>query len=294
MKRHLAQGQLINNVPLKHLNSWHIGGAAEQLYRPSSIDDLSHFLKNRDGNSPLTWLGLGSNVLIRDSGIKGAVIATQGGLNKLFTTGNQTIRAEAGVSCPQVARFAARNNLSGAEFLAGIPGTIGGALKMNAGAFGGETWSFVEQVETIDNQGITRVRPPCDYDIQYRKIKGHEDEWFVAAHFKFTGCKQTSSLDKIKQLLRNRSNTQPTGQPSCGCVFKNPNPHYAAQLIENANLKGIKVGDAEVSQKHANFIINHGAATSSQIEMLIEKVQRVIFELYGIQLVPEVCIIGDK
>ena len=205
-----------------------------------------------------------------------------------------TIKVEAGVSCASMARFSARNNLSGGEFWAGIPGTMGGALRMNAGCHGGETWQLITEVETINRHGEIRVRKPEEFEVGYRHVSGLGDEWFVSATFKLTPGNKETSLQTIKDLLAHRANTQPTNEYNCGSVFRNPPGNFAARLIESCGLKGTSIGGAVVSQKHANFIINHqGDASASDIEALIHLVQTKVQEQTNIKLIHEVHIIGD-
>jgi UDP-N-acetylmuramate dehydrogenase len=286
------RGRLLKNVSLAEYTSWRVGGPAESLYIPSDINDLSAFLQQLPSEMPLLWLGLGSNVLIRDGGVEGVVIVTQGALHSISQLDANTIRAEAGVACAQLARYTARLGLTGIEFMAGIPGTVGGALAMNAGCWGGETWQTVMQVETINRAGQIQYRLASDYQASYRHVTGPKEEWFIAGHFKLAQGEKTASLAEIHNLLEKRSASQPTGLPNCGSVFRNPIPDYAARLIEQCGLKGFKIGDAIVSEKHANFIINQGKATASDIETLIAKIIDHVFDQHGVRLMPEVCIIG--
>lgn len=287
------RGKLLSNQPLAEYTSWRIGGPADQLYLPADLDDLRGFLAQLPATEPLYWLGLGSNTLVTDKGVRGTVIITQGRLNQLSFLDHNILRVEAGVSCAKVARTAARQELSGIEFLAGIPGTIGGALYMNAGCFDGETWNFVSKVESIDRKGNLHIRLPEDYQVSYRHTIGPKDEWFVAAHFALPNGDKKESLDKIKHLLEKRAQTQPTGDYSCGSVFRNPTGNYAAQLIESCGLKGKQIGGAFISPKHANFIVNSGGATASDILALIEQVVATVNQVHGIKLIREVHIIGE-
>lgn len=288
------RGELRLNEPLARYVSWRVGGAAERFYRPANLADLCAFLKHLSVDEPIFWLGLGSNLLVRDGGIRGTVIATQGALQGMERIGATRLRIEAGVPCAKVARFAARHDLTGIEFLAGIPGTVGGALAMNAGAWGGEIWPFVSSVETVDHRGELRVRPAADYRVGYRDVRGPEDEWFVAAVFELETGDGSAALLRIRELLDRRAQTQPMGLPSCGSVFRNPPGDYAARLIETAGLKGVCIGGACVSTKHANFIINTGAATAADIETLIGRVADIVAEAHGVRLVPEVRIVGEQ
>lgn len=296
MKREIIKGQLQTQVSMKAFTSWHIGGNAEKLYWPVDLADLQNFLKTCPANEPLTFIGLGSNVLVSDAGIPGTTIITQGALKEMavmVAISPNIIRAEAGLSCAQVARFAAKNNLVGGEFLAGIPGTLGGALFMNAGAFGGETWERLIRVETLNRHGEITVRNIDEFDWGYRYTQGlAENEWFVAGHFEFQPGDGALSLTKIKALLERRSETQPTGEPSCGSTFRNPPGDYAARLIESCGLKGFRIGAMEVSPKHANFLINTGEATAHDALRLVQHLQETVQARCGVTLHPEFKWIG--
>jgi UDP-N-acetylmuramate dehydrogenase len=238
------------------------------------------------------WVGLGSNLLVRDGGVRGAVIVTAGCLEHLRHLGDGLVEAEAGVPCTVLARNCARWHVGPAEFFAGIPGTVGGALAMNAGAFGGETWQRVVAVETVNRQGEVSRRSPAEFEVAYREVRRPAGEWFLSARFQFdTG--QPSSMDGVRDLIRQRQAKQPLGKPSCGSVFRNPPGDFAGRLIEAAGLKGHRIGGAEVSAKHANFIINTGAATAADIEALIRHVQEVVAAAHGVRLVPEVHVLGE-
>ena len=288
------KGRLLHNENLAKYTSWRVGGPADQIYIPSDRDDLIAFVKSLPAHEPIFWLGLGSNLLIRDGGIRGTVINTKGRLKEMHRIDENTIYVEVGVPCAHVARFCAEQGLVGAEFLAGIPGTMGGALKMNAGAFGGETWRIVKQVETLDARGKIKQRLPDEFQISYRSVQGLYDQWFLSTQLRLTPGNTQESHNKIKGLLEKRAQTQPTNQPSCGSVFKNPEGDFAARLIENAGLKGFSIGGARVSEKHANFIINTGNAKAADIEALIAYVQQKINEIHGIMLHTEVCVVGEQ
>jgi UDP-N-acetylmuramate dehydrogenase len=232
-------------------------------------------------------------LLIRDGGVRGTVIGLHGALTEISKTAQDVVRAEAGVPCAKVARFTARAGLAGAEFLAGIPGTMGGALAMNAGAFGGETWQRVEMVETVNRLGVIHQRRPEEFQISYRRVIPPAEEWFVAVQLRLRIGDADISLKKIKSLLSRRSRHQPTGVASCGSVFRNPTGDYAARLIDATGLKGYAIGGARVSEKHANFIINTDDASAADIEALIEYVQMRVKQAHGIYLIPEVHIVGD-
>ena len=294
MKHQPLRGELSHGVPLSDYTSWRVGGVAKQLYRPADSRDLIGFLQQLDAAEPLLWLGLGSNLLVRDGGFNGTVIATQGCLERLELQPDGLLYSEAGVSCAKVARFAARQGRVGIEFLAGIPGTMGGALAMNAGAFGGETWDAVAWVETVDRQGCVRRRDPSQFEVGYRSVKGAAGEWFLSTGLQIRPGDVAAGQQKIKQLLARRAETQPVGLPSCGSVFRNPAGDHAARLIEAAGLKGERIGGAVVSEKHANFIINSGAATANDIESLICLVRDRVEAASGVRLQTEVHMVGER
>lgn len=293
-QEHTLRGRLSWSAPLAEFTSWRVGGAADCIYIPADLEDTANFMRQLPASTPLLWLGLGSNVLIRDGGIDGAVIITQGALNKMAPIDEQLVRAEAGVSCAQFARFTARLGLTGAEFMAGIPGTVGGALAMNAGCYGGETWQCVRFVETLDRQGNIKIRSVDEFEVGYRHVRRADNEWFVAGHFQLTSGDKVQSLAAIRSLLEKRNASQPTGLPNCGSVFRNPPGDYAARLIEQCGLKNWTIGGACVSEKHANFIINTGDASAADIEALILYVAETVREKQKVHLIPEVCIIGKS
>ncbi len=288
------RGELRFNESMARHSSWRAGGVAARFYQPADLHDLGRFLHQLDEAEPVVWVGLGSNLLVRDGGIPATVIATAGRLNRLSRLDEDRVRAEAGVTCAKVARFCAAASLEGVEFLAGIPGTLGGALAMNAGAFGGETWDRVASVETLDRSGIHRVRTPDDFRISYRRVVGPSDEWFVAATLRLQRGDREAGQARIRALLRRRAETQPTQQPSCGSVFRNPPGDPAARLIESAGLKGACIGGVCVSSRHANFIVNTGAASAEDIEALIDHVCATVARVHGVDLVREVQIIGER
>ncbi|KTD33187.1 UDP-N-acetylenolpyruvoylglucosamine reductase [Legionella nautarum] len=288
------QGQLLFNELLADYTTWRVGGRAKKLYKPAGIADLALFIKQLPKEESLLWLGLGSNSLIRDSGFAGTVILTQGCLKEISLLGEELVYVEAGVSCATMARFCARAHLEGGEFWAGIPGTMGGALRMNAGCFGGETWQTVVEVKTMTRDGEIRVRKPEEFDIAYRHVSGLENEWFIAATCRLARGQKEKSLHLIKELLAHRAETQPTSEYNCGSVFRNPPGNFAARLIESCGLKGKQLGGAVVSTKHANFIINQqGGASASDIESLIELVRDTVHQTTNIDLIREVHIIGE-
>ena len=287
-----ARGELRRDEPMSRHTSWRVGGKADLFFIPSSIEDLQAFLRELDADTPIFWLGVGSNLLVRDGGIRGVVVSATGILKGLERIDTYLVRAGSGVPCTQLARQCIRWGLGPSEFFAGIPGTVGGALTMNAGAHGGETWERVESVRTIDRQGEIHLRSPAEYSVGYRSVTGPSNEWFLEATFRFEPG-VTASMEVMKTMLERRKATQPLGLPSCGSVFRNPPGDHAARLIEAAGLKGYRIGGAEVSPKHANFIINTGDATATDIEELIEHVRQTVIEQHGVALQHEVRIVGE-
>jgi UDP-N-acetylmuramate dehydrogenase len=288
--------------------SWHAGGKAEVLFSPHDAEDLAGFLRELPRSVPVYWIGLGTNVLVREGGYRGVVIATPGAFTRIERRAHSTVYCEASVPCARIARSCANWGLSQAEFFSGIPGSLGGALAMNAGAFGDETWRHVLSVETIDRDGRRRQRGPQDYQVGYREVAlagagaseagaseagaSEAGEWFLSAELQFDP--QPAVGGATAALMQRRRETQPQGVWSCGSVFKNPPGDHAARLIESAGLKGARIGDALVSDKHANFIVNAGQATARDLERLVLHVQATVRERFGITLQPEVRIIGEE
>lgn len=287
------RGELRKNELMSRHTSWRVGGPADLYFKPDCVAALADFLHDLDDATPVFWFGLGSNLLVRDGGLEGVVIAATGILRDLEKTGDQRVRAGASVPCTRLARQCVRWGLGPAEFFAGIPGTLGGALAMNAGAHGGETWERVHSVRTISRRGEMQTRSPADYEIAYRSVKGPADEWFLEAELEFDPG-VSPSMENMRAMLDRRKASQPLGLPSCGSVFRNPPGDHAARLIEAAGLKGCRIGDAEVSEKHANFIINRGDASASDIENLITHVQQTVLDYSGIELMHEVRIVGRE
>jgi UDP-N-acetylmuramate dehydrogenase len=286
------RGEIRYDEPMSRHVSWRAGGKARCYFVPADLDDIIKLLAWLPEEEDILWVGLGSNTLVRDSGFDGTVIALQGVLIDLRRLDHDRVFVGAGVTGAKLARFCAKENLVGAEFFAGIPGLIGGALAMNAGAFGGETWQHVVSVEAIDRKGNLHQRQADEYQVGYRHVSGPADEWFTAAVFQFQQGNGRSASEAIKQLLAKRAATQPMGAASCGSVFTNPDNDYAARLIEASGLKGYRIGGAVVSEKHANFILNDSNATASDIESLIKHVQTTVLEKQGIELQTEVRIVG--
>ena len=292
------RGEERRGVRLARYTSWRCGGPADRLYLPASREDLAEFVRRLPPGEPLTVIGLGSNLLVRDGGVRGTVVVIHTGLATLEIR-DGLVYAEAGVVSPKVARFAALHDLAGAEFLAGIPGTTGGALAMNAGCYGGETWRHVVQVEVLTRAGGFERRLPSDYAIGYRSVRRADGrgqgDVFTAAWYGFAPGDAATARARIRALLERRLATQPLELPNAGSVFRNPPHDHAARLIEACGLKGHAIGGARVSEKHANFIVNPGArASAADVEALIGHVRAVVRERTGVDLVPEVQIIGES
>ncbi len=334
-ERMLEPGEMRSNEPMSRHVSWRAGGCAARCYRPRDREDLRAFVQDQPAHVALHVVGLGSNLLVRDGGLDATVVLTHGALRASALleqdTAGAVLEVEAGVPAPKVARLAAHAGLAGAEFLAGIPGTLGGALAMNAGCYGDEIWNHVQSVTTLDRAGVIRVRTPQDYSIHYRHVqlknlpmtgavasdgllgaglvatqtpRANEaagpraleptPEWFLAARLQFARGSSATALQRIRTLLAQRVASQPLNQPNAGSVFRNPPGDHAARLIEACGLKGVREGEAEVSLKHANFIINRGQATARAIERLIERVQQQVWVTHGVALVTEVHIVGER
>ena len=287
-----VQGEVRYDEPMSRHTSWRAGGPADVFFIPASVDDLATFLRELDRETPIFWHGVGSNLLVRDGGFRGVVVSATKMLRDLERVDSYLVRAGAGLPCTQLARQCIRWGLGPSEFFAGIPGTVGGALAMNAGAHGGETWERVESVRTIDRDGEIHERAPAEYTVGYRSVTGPANEWFIEGTFRFDPDVQPS-MEQMKAMLERRQATQPLGLPSCGSVFRNPPGDFSARLIEAAGLKGYRIGGAEVSEKHANFIINRDDATATDIEELIEHVRQTVLDVHGIELVHEVRIVGE-
>ena len=281
--------------PMARHVSWRAGGPADRFFAPKSIEDLTRFLRSVSADEPLLFVGLGSNLLVRDGGFRGTVVLMHSA-KKNARLDSGLVYAEAGVASPKVARFAATHHFVGAEFLAGIPGTVGGALAMNAGCYGGETWDIVHKVLTVDRSGSIHEREKREYDVAYRhcQLRSGNEEWFVAAWLELKKGDGEASRARIKELLAKRMATQPLSLPNAGSVFRNPPGDHAARLIESCGLKGLARGGARVSEKHANFIVNpDGAATAADIEWLINRLKGRVKQETGVDLVPEVRIVGE-
>ena len=280
-----------NELLSKH-TAWKVGGPADIFFTPQNRDDLSNFLKSNHGKQ-ITWLGNGTNVLVRDGGIRGAVISTKKSIDKINMETKNSCRVEAGASCMDLALFAEKNQLGPAAFFSGIPGSIGGALTMNAGSFGMETWDLVKEVEVINEKGDISFLEKESFEIAYRAVTFPFRLWFLSCSM-FLSSDEETTKDNLIELRNQRIKTQPLSEDTCGSVFKNPPGNYAGALIEGSGLKGFKIGSASISEKHANFIVNQGGATAGDIENLINHTRQVVKKNYDIDLQLEVRIMGEK
>lgn len=292
------RGELRVNEPMSRHTSWRAGGPADRYYRPADQIDLAEFMRRLSPTEPVLWLGLGSNLLVRDGGFRGTVIALHGVLDHIEEIGRDgnrvTLRVQAGVHCARLAKHCAEQQLDGGAFFIGIPGTVGGALAMNAGAYGGETWQRVQAVEVMDRGGNVQRLEAERFEVGYRSVRSPLDEpCYLSAELCFVHDPALQSRDELKELLAARKAAQPVGQPSCGSVFRNPQGDHAARLIEASGLKGHAIGAACVSDKHANFILNTGDARADDIERLIRHVRDTVQARHGVMLQPEVRIVGE-
>lgn len=286
-------GKLLLNEPLARYTSWRVGGRADRFYIPAGLDDLRTFLQGLPADEPITFIGLGSNLLVRDGGVRGTVVLMHNVLTDMRMEGD-LVYAESGVTCAKLAKFCAKEAKQGAEFFAGIPGTLGGALAMNAGCYGSETWGTVKRVTTIDRRGELHTRDAAEFVPTYRHIgMPVADEWFVAAWLELANGDAHEATQKIKALLAKRLASQPLNMPSAGSTFRNPEGDYAARLIEASGLKGYTIGGAQVSEKHANFIVNIGGANALDIELLIKHMRDTVQQKQGVLLQQEVKVLGE-
>jgi UDP-N-acetylmuramate dehydrogenase len=289
----MADALLFKESMARHV-SWRAGGCADRFFVPRSEQDLTVFLKALPPKEEILFVGLGSNLLVRDGGFRGTVVLTHSAKKSPRMDG-ALLFADAGVASPKVARFAALNHLAGAEFLAGIPGTVGGALAMNAGCYGGETWNIVQKVLTVDRAGEVRERQKPEFEIGYRRCRGPGEEWFLGAWFSLEKGDGERSRARIRELLAKRIATQPLQLPNAGSVFRNPPGDHAARLLESCGLKGLTRGGARISEKHANFIVNpDSAASAADIEGLIVEAKKTVLAKTGVDLIPEVRIVGER
>jgi UDP-N-acetylmuramate dehydrogenase len=287
------RGVLRNNEPLSRHTSWKVGGAADRYYEPADREDLIDFVRSLDAAEPILWVGLGSNLLVRDGGFRGTVLSLHGALNHLERLADNSVSAEAGVHCARLAKFTVGRGLAGGAFFGGIPGTVGGALAMNAGAHGGETWDVIDEVEILYRDGRTAWLPRTAFRYGYRHVEWPEGmAGFLAARMTFAADVEGRAERDLKDWIARRKATQPVGKPSAGSTFRNPPGDHAARLIEQAGLKGHRIGGAEVSTLHANFIITDDRACAADVEQLIAQIADTVEQQFGVRLHPEVRVVG--
>jgi UDP-N-acetylmuramate dehydrogenase len=287
-----VRGEYRENCNLGKFCWFKVGGDADVLYKPQDAEDLQAFFKGLPEDVDYFVFGVGSNLLVRDSGYRGVAIRLGREFNYARVTDQGTVIAGAAMLDVNLADFCAEHGLSGLEFYAGIPGTIGGALAMNAGAYGSETKDVLISAKAVNRSGEMRIFKVDELGYTYRH-KGISDEWvFVEAEFKVTPAKVDEIKAKIQEIQISRNSTQPIRTKTGGSTFKNPEGHKAWQLIDAAGCRGLKIGGAKVSEMHCNFFINDGDATATDIENLIKEVQNRVFTNSGIQLEPEIKIIG--
>ncbi|TXH04434.1 MAG: UDP-N-acetylmuramate dehydrogenase [Nevskiaceae bacterium] len=285
---------LLHNEPLSRHTSWRVGGPADRYFEPADREELIRFVASLPADEPIHWIGLGSNLLVRDGGVRGTVICLHGALDRLEMDGELGVLAEAGVHCARLAKFCVGQKLAGAGFFAGIPGTVGGALAMNAGAHGGETWNVVQEVEAMFRDGRCVWLPRSLFRYGYRHVELPTDMvGFIAARFRFEPDADGTAEQDMKAWLARRKATQPVGKPSAGSTFRNPPGDHAARLIEASGLKGYRIGGAQVSTLHANFIITEDDARAADVEALIAHLRAEVQRQQGVELEPEVKIIGE-
>ena len=289
-----VRGTLRHGEPLSRHTSWRVGGPADRWFEPADRADLVAFVRQLPPDEPVLWLGLGSNLLVRDGGFRGTVIALHGALDNLSRDSEGTVSAEAGVHCARLAKFAERQQLAGLGFMAGIPGTVGGALAMNAGAWGGETWGAVLEAEVIFRGGRCAWLDAGHFGVSYRTvIPPREFLGFLGARLRVTPDQDGEHARGTRESLARRKATQPVGKPSAGSTFRNPPGDHAARLIESCGLKGHRIGGALVSELHANFILTDDGAKAADVEQLIHFVRETVKQKTGVQLEPEVKVVGE-
>lgn len=293
-------GTLRHHEAMSAHTSWRVGGPARQYYEPNDREDLLLFIKSLPKTEPILWLGLGSNTLVRDGGFQGTVICLHGAIDtltlepSLVAGQSPMVHADAGVHCARLAKFAQKHQLAGLGFMAGIPGTVGGALAMNAGAWGGDTFGALDSAEVLFRSGRTQWLPAHSFAAGYRHINLPDDFCgFLAARFAVTADTDGSHEQYTKTALAQRKATQPVGKPSAGSTFRNPVNDHAARLIEAAGLKGHRIGGAHVSTQHANFVITEDGASAADVETLIGFIQHTVQQKFGVLLQPEVRMVGD-
>lgn len=300
-----VRGRLSYGESMALHTSWRVGGPADRWFEPADREDLSDFVRQLPDGEPMTWIGLGSNLLVRDGGIRGTVICLKDGFDairldpaipesQILGSGARLVQAGAAAHCARLAKTCADAQLAGLGFLIGVPGTLGGALAMNAGAHGGETWDFVESVEVLFDDGRYEWLPKSAFEAGYRHVVAPAGfAGFIAARLRLEADADGSAAADMKAWLAKRRATQPVGKPTAGSTFRNPQGDHAARLIESCGLKGHRIGGAVVSSMHANFIVTEAGARAADVERLIDFVRAEVERQRGVKLQPEVRFVGD-
>lgn len=288
------EGMLRHQEPMHKHTSWRVGGLAEMFYVPRDKASLVQLMCQLPGNVPVFWFGLGSNLLVRDAGIPGMVVCTFKGMNQIERIARDTVYVQAGVTSARMARYCARHGLEGAEFLAAIPGSLGGALAMNAGAYDVDTWSVVDKLECLDRDGNIHWFDKQDIHYAYREVELPAQHWIVGARIRLCAIRGLDIRRRMRELLKTRRSTQVVRTVKAGSVFKNPVNDTAERLLEASGVQGQSIGGAEISSQNANFIVNRGQASAADIEALITYAQQTVLKQTGIELQPEVCIVGKQ
>lgn len=287
-----VRGSYRFEAPLAKTNWFGVGGPAEVLFKPEDAADLAHFLKHKSADMPVTVIGVGSNLIVRDGGIRGVVIRLGRGFNHAVVEGEQVV-AGAAMMDVHLAQVAATHGRAGLEFLSGVPGTVGGALAMNAGAYGREVKDVLLQAEAVTPQGEVVVLPASDFHYAYRKYNGPEGLIFTRAWFATTADAPEAIAARIKEIQEKRESTQPIRERTGGSTFKNPEGHKAWELVDKAGCRGLTIGGAQMSELHCNFMLNTGAATAAELEALGEEVRTRVKANSGVELQWEIKRIGD-
>jgi len=287
-----VRGRLEANAPLADLTWFRAGGAAEALFTPLDEDDLADFLRAMPKNTPIYVIGVGSNLLVRDGGVPGVVVRLGRGFSDIKVEAGRRVRVGTAVLDVRVARFAYDNSIDGLTFLRGIPGTIGGALRMNGGAYGGETKDVLVEARAVDRAGIAHVLSNVDMKYSYRHCGAPENLIFTEALLQGRAGHQLDILAAMNKITDSREATQPIKSRTGGSTFKNPPGNKSWQLIDKAGLRGFAIGPAKVSELHCNFLINEGGATAAQIEELGEIIRARVLATSGIELDWEIKRIG--
>ncbi|MDX1738977.1 MAG: UDP-N-acetylmuramate dehydrogenase [Alphaproteobacteria bacterium] len=288
-----VRGRYSEGSQLARVTWFRVGGPADILYKPADLEDLQHFLKNKPSDIPVFVIGVGSNLLVRDGGIRGVVIRLGGAFADITAAGT-TITAGAAALDLNVAKTAARNSIAGLEFLSGIPGTIGGALRMNAGAYGGETKDILKRAFAVTPEGDLVELSNKDMGFTYRNAAVPSDWIFVSAEFEGVAGEEQVIRDAMDEIQRKRAESQPIKSRTGGSTFKNPEGHSSWKLIDEVGGRGLTIGGAQMSNQHCNFMINTGTATAKDLEHLGEEIRLKVKNQFNIELHWEIKRVGDK